>query len=106
MSTAAPLRCGRINPETELTTSTRQPIRFTRRVREIQISPTLAVMNRAQELTASGIDVIDFGPGEPDFRTPRSVGEAGKRAIDAGQTKYTNALGTTELRSAIATRYA
>ncbi len=92
-------------PEIKLTTPTRKPIRLARRIREIQISPTLAVMNRAQKLAAKGIDVVDFGPGEPDFRTPRSISEAGKRAIDEGNTKYTNVLGTTALRSAIADRY-
>lgn len=91
--------------ETELSTTARKPIRFTRRVREIRISQTLTVMNRAQDLAAKGIDVVDFGPGEPDFRTPRSISEAAKRAIDAGQTKYTNPLGTTALRGAIAERY-
>jgi len=84
---------------------TKTPIRFTRRVSGIEISPTLAVMNRAQELVARGIDVVDFGPGEPDFPTPSSVAEAGKLAIDRGMTKYTNALGTKALRDAIAARY-
>ena len=62
-------------------------------------------MNRAQELIAQGVDVVDFGPGEPDFPTPPSVAEAGKRAIDHGLTKYTNASGTKALRDAIAARY-
>lgn len=56
-----------------MTTTTRSTVRLSRRVREIRISPTLAVMNRAQELIARGIDVVDFGPGEPDFPTPPSV---------------------------------
>ncbi|HEY2093698.1 MAG TPA: pyridoxal phosphate-dependent aminotransferase [Thermoanaerobaculia bacterium] len=80
-------------------------IRLTRRVSDIEVSKTLLVLNRAQELQAKGVDVVDFGPGEPDFRTPRSVSEAAKRAIDNGFTKYTNALGTTQLRDAIAERY-
>jgi len=80
-------------------------IRFTRRVREIEISPTIAVMNRAQELAAKGIDVVDFGPGEPDFATPPSIAAAGIRAIEQGFTKYTNALGTKALREGIAARY-
>jgi aspartate aminotransferase len=88
-----------------MTTTTRPAIRFTRRVSEIQISPTLAVMNRAQELAAQGIDIVDLGPGEPDFPTPSLVAEAGKRAIDAGQTKYTSGNGTKALRDAIAARY-
>ena len=80
-------------------------IRFAGRVHSIQESPTLAVMNRAAALIASGVDVIDFGPGEPDFGTPANVAEAGKRAIDQGFTKYTNAGGTKALRDAIAGRY-
>jgi aspartate aminotransferase len=88
-----------------LTTTITPRIRFTRRVNGIEISPTLAVMNRAQELVAKGVDVVDFGPGEPDFGTPRKIAEAAKRAIDRGQTKYTNALGTRALRDAVAARY-
>ncbi|HEX9985030.1 MAG TPA: pyridoxal phosphate-dependent aminotransferase [Thermoanaerobaculia bacterium] len=68
-------------------------------------SPTLAVLNRATALIQRGVDVVDFGPGEPDFATPRAVAEAGKRAIDRGFTKYTNASGTKALRDAIAGRY-
>jgi aspartate aminotransferase len=84
---------------------TRPGLRLTRRVNELRVSPTLAVMNRAQELIARGVDVIDLGPGEPDFPTPASVCEAGKRAIDRGLTKYTANSGTKALRDAIAARY-
>jgi aspartate aminotransferase len=86
-------------------TTTKPAIRFTRRVNEIEISPTLAVMNRAQELMAQGVDVVDLGPGEPDFPTPPTVAAAGKRAIDQGFTKYTSGNGTHALREAIAGRY-
>lgn len=88
-----------------MTTTTRSTIRFSDRVTAMQESPTLAVLNRATALTAQGIDVVDFGPGEPDFATPPAVGEAGKRAIDLGYTKYTNALGLNAVREAIAARY-
>ena len=71
----------------------------------MQESPTLAVLNRAQNLIAQGVDVVDFGPGEPDFATPRNVSEAGRKAIADGFTKYTNASGTRALRDAIADRY-
>ncbi|HET7711460.1 MAG TPA: pyridoxal phosphate-dependent aminotransferase [Thermoanaerobaculia bacterium] len=87
------------------TTIVRQAIRFTDRVNGIEPSPTLAVLNKAQELISRGIDVVDFGPGEPDFGTPAFVSEAAKRAIDSGFTKYTNAMGTRQLREAIAQRY-
>jgi aspartate aminotransferase len=88
-----------------MSTAAHPGIRFASRVNSIQESPTLAVMNRASSLMASGVDVVDFGPGEPDFGTPKNVGEAGKRAIDQGFTKYTNASGTKALREAIANRY-
>ncbi len=84
---------------------TKPRIRLTRRVNEMQVSPTLAVMNRALELKAQGIDIVDLGPGEPDFPTPPSVCAAGKRAIDEGQTKYTAGNGTKALRDALAARY-
>jgi aspartate aminotransferase len=80
-------------------------IRFSDRVTAMQESPTLAVLNRATALIAQGVDVVDFGPGEPDFATPRAVAEAGKRAIDRGYTKYTNASGLKAVREAIAARY-
>jgi aspartate aminotransferase len=88
-----------------MTTASRPAIRLTRRVSEIRISQTIAVMNRAQELVAKGIDVVDFGPGEPDFPTPAPVSAAGIRAIESGFTKYTNASGMKSLREAIAARY-
>jgi aspartate aminotransferase len=84
---------------------TKPRIRLTRRVNEMQVSPTLAVMNRALELKAQGVDIVDLGPGEPDFPTPQSVCAAGKRAIDEGQTKYTAGNGTKALRDALAARY-
>ncbi len=88
-----------------MTTTMRPPIRFSDRVTAMQESPTLAVLNRANALIAQGVDVVDFGPGEPDFATPRLVAEAGMSAIERGFTKYTNASGIKQLREAIADRY-
>jgi aspartate aminotransferase len=88
-----------------MTTSIKPSVRLTRRVTGIRISPTIAVMNAAQELIGKGVDVVDFGAGEPDFPTPPSVAAAGKRAIDKGLTKYTSNAGTKALRDAIASKY-
>lgn len=88
-----------------MTTLARTSIRFSPRVTAMQESPTLVVLNRAQSLIAQGVDVVDFGPGEPDFQTPRNVAAAGQKAIADGFTKYTNASGTKQLRDAIADRY-
>ena len=96
----------RNEPEPTLSTATkRNAIRLTGRVTAMQESSTLAVLNRATALIAQGVDIVDFGPGEPDFRTPPSVAAAGKRAIDEGFTRYTNTGGVKELREAIADRY-
>src|SRR2546423_4030748 len=89
-----------------MTTTTKASIRLTKRGRDIRISPTIAVMNRPQELIAKGVDIVDFGPGEPDFPTPALVAAAGRRAIAQGFTKYTSNAGTRALRDAIAERYA
>ncbi|HEX9161998.1 MAG TPA: hypothetical protein VF980_09870, partial [Thermoanaerobaculia bacterium] len=63
-----------------MTTATNRGIRFSNRVLGISESPTLTVLARAAALTAKGVDVVDFGPGEPDFASPDNVRAAGKRA--------------------------
>jgi len=83
-----------------------QKLRLASRVGRIQASPTLQVMRKAKEMRAAGVDVIDFGPGEPDFITPDHICDAARRAIDAGQTKYTDSSGMPEIRKAIAASYA
>src|SRR6266536_3159806 len=59
------------------------------RISRISVSKTMAVMEAAIKLRDRGIDVVDFGPGEPDFPTPENVKQAGIRAIQADFTKYT-----------------
>ncbi|MFQ5741543.1 MAG: pyridoxal phosphate-dependent aminotransferase [Acidobacteriota bacterium] len=80
-------------------------MKFSSRVAGISASATLAVMEQAQRLRRQGIDVIDLGPGEPDFATPQAIKEAGIEAIDRDFTKYTAATGILELREAVAERY-
>lgn len=76
-------------------------MRLAKRVSRIKPSPTLAVSARAKAMKAQGIDVIDFGAGEPDFDTPRNIKDAAIKAIDAGFTKYTPVSGIVELKDAI-----
>jgi aspartate aminotransferase len=75
------------------------------RMSRISASPTLKVLVEAEKLRQQGVDVVEFGAGEPDFPTPDHVKAAGHAAIDANFTKYTPAAGTSELKQAIATRY-
>lgn len=71
----------------------------------VQPSATLAAGAKARQLKAQGIEVFDFSLGEPDFPTPEHICQAALRAMQQGQTHYTPASGTAELRSAIARWY-
>ena len=81
-------------------------MKFATRASRVAGSATLEVMRAAAALRAKGVDVVDLGPGEPDFPTPRFVKAAAISAIEADFTRYTDASGTPELRAAIAERYA
>ncbi|MGH9863083.1 MAG: pyridoxal phosphate-dependent aminotransferase, partial [Candidatus Acidiferrales bacterium] len=76
-------------------------IKLAERVQRIGVSATLAVVQEAERLRARGVDLVDFGPGEPDFPTPDNIKQAAIRAIEQNFTKYTPAAGTTELRRAL-----
>lgn len=71
------------------------------RMKQIAPSMTLAIDAKAKKLKEEGVDVLNFGAGEPDFNTPAPICEAAKKAIDEGHHKYTPAAGTMELRKAI-----
>ncbi|OOB77595.1 MAG: aspartate aminotransferase [Epulopiscium sp. Nuni2H_MBin003] len=73
----------------------------------MQIAPssTLAITAKAKELKDSGIDVVGFGAGEPDFNTPDYINEAAIKAINDGFTKYTPAAGIMSLRQAVADKF-
>jgi aspartate aminotransferase len=75
---------------------------FARRVRDLAPSPTLAVSDRARQLKAQGVDVIDLGGGDPDFITPAHIREAAISAMNAGDTHYVASAGIPGLRQAIA----
>lgn len=74
---------------------------ISRRLQAIKPSPTMAVTGQVAALRRQGVAVIDFGAGEPDFDTPEHIKEAAITALRGGQTKYTAAGGTTELKEAI-----
>ncbi len=72
----------------------------------VKPSPTVALTALVGELKAAGRDIISLGAGEPDFPTPENIREAGKRAIDAGKTRYTAVDGIPELKAAIISKFA
>jgi aspartate aminotransferase len=73
-----------------------------KRVQSMTVSTTLRISALANEMRAAGQDVLDFSAGQPDFPTPDVVMEAGKKAIEAGHTRYTANPGIIELRKVIA----
>ena len=75
------------------------------RMSRVAPSPTLKVAAEADRLRRAGVDVVDFGAGEPDFPTPANINAAAHRAIDAGYTKYTPAAGAADIREAVCHRY-
>jgi aspartate aminotransferase len=71
------------------------------RLQLIKPSPTLMVTVQVAALRRQGIEVIDFGAGEPDFDTPEHIKDAAITALKQGKTKYTPVGGTAELKEAI-----
>jgi aspartate aminotransferase len=81
-------------------------LKLTDRINRIEPSATMAVVAEADKLRSQGVDVVDFGAGEPHFPTPQHIKDAAIAAIQGNFTKYTAVGGTAELRDAIVHRHA
>ncbi len=79
---------------------------FADRIGRIEVSATMAITAEALKLKAQGVDLADFGAGEPHFATPRHIKDAAIQAIEKNFTRYTNVAGTPEVRRAIVDRHA
>jgi aspartate aminotransferase len=88
-----------------MTVSTSSQV-FAGRIGRIEVSATMAVAAEAAKLRAQGINLVDFGAGEPHFPTPRHIKDAAIAAIDANFTRYTVVPGIPDLRKAIVERHA
>src|SRR6195952_777579 len=75
------------------------------RLDRIQPSLTIAISTVARRMIAEGKNVISLSQGEPDFDTPRNIKDAAIRALENGETKYTDVSGTQVLRKAVAERF-
>ena len=88
------------------TASTKEAeFQVSKNVARMQPSSTLAAMQAAMALRATGVDVVDLGAGEPDFDTPQHIKLAAVEAMRAGETKYTPTAGTRRLQQAIINYY-
>jgi len=79
---------------------------LTDRINRIEVSATMAITAEALKLKAQGIDLADFGAGEPHFSTPQHIKQAAIEAIEQNVTRYTAVAGTPEVRKAIVDRHA
>ena len=75
------------------------------RVQKVKPSATMAVSDKAKELKSQGIQIVSMGSGEPDFDTPTNIQKAAIKAIGNGETRYTAADGTPELKKAICEKF-
>ena len=80
-------------------------MQFSERISRISVSSTAAVVIKAEKLKASGVNLVDFGAGEPDFPTPENIKQAAVEALRQNFTKYTATGGTRELKQAIVDRH-
>jgi aspartate aminotransferase len=74
-------------------------------VAELSPSMTLSITSQAKALKKQGLDILSFGAGEPDFNTPNFIVQAAIKALNDGQTRYTESAGLLELREAIAAKF-
>ncbi|MEW6214521.1 MAG: pyridoxal phosphate-dependent aminotransferase [Nitrospirota bacterium] len=75
------------------------------RAKKSKPSPTLAIDAKAKAMKAAGVDIVNFGAGEPDFDTPDNIKEAAIKAIRDGFTKYTPVGGIDPLKDAIIEKF-
>jgi aspartate aminotransferase len=78
---------------------------FADRIGRIEVSATMAVAAEAAKLRAQGVNLVDFGAGEPHFPTPRHIKDAAISAIEANFTRYTVVPGIPDVRKAIVERH-
>jgi len=78
---------------------------FADRIGRIEVSATMAVAAEATKLRTAGVNLVDFGAGEPHFPTPRHIKDAAIAAIEANFTRYTVVPGIADVRKAIVERH-
>ncbi|MGO4209398.1 pyridoxal phosphate-dependent aminotransferase [Terriglobus sp. 2YAB30_2] len=78
---------------------------LTDRINRIEVSATMAITAEALKMKSQGIDLADFGAGEPHFATPRHIKDAAIKAIEDNHTRYTAVAGIPEVRKAIVERH-
>ncbi|OPB00178.1 hypothetical protein BFW87_01860 [Pseudomonas fluorescens] len=78
---------------------------LSKRVQQLELSETYAILDTVRKLREQGENVVDLGGGEPDFRTPDHIVHAAVNALAEGETHYTASRGTKALLDAVAHKY-
>ena len=78
---------------------------FSRKTEEIQPFLVMDILRKAKDLERDGKKIIHLELGEPDFPTPKVIVDSAKKALENGNTHYTNSLGILELRISISNYY-
>ncbi len=78
-------------------------MKLSKRISRLKPSATLSINAKAKALKQSGVKIINFGIGEPDFDTPKNIRNAAVESIASGQTRYTAVGGIDELKDAVCT---
>ena len=81
---------------------TMSQLQFAKGISRLGTESAFVVLSRAQKLAAEGHDIINLGIGQPDFRTPEHIVQAGIQALKDGHHGYTPANGLPQLREAVA----
>src|SRR5256885_14866201 len=79
---------------------------LTDRINRIEVSATMAITAEALKMQAAGIDLANFGAGEPHFATPEHIKRAAIEAIEQNFSKYTAVAGVPQVRKAVVERHA
>src|SRR5580704_984801 len=88
----------------DMSTATATKI-FADRIGRIEVSATMAITAAALKLKSEGVNLADFGAGEPHFATPQHIKDAAIKAIQNNFTRYTNVAGVPQVRQAIVDRH-
>ena len=79
---------------------------LTDRINRIEVSATMAITAEALKMQAAGIDLANFGAGEPHFATPQHIKRAAIEAIEQDFSRYTAVAGVPQVRKAVVDRHA
>ncbi|MFW5990761.1 MAG: pyridoxal phosphate-dependent aminotransferase [Candidatus Nanoarchaeia archaeon] len=77
-------------------------MKLSRRIENIEESPTVALDEKIRQMKKDGLTVYDFVAGVPEYGTPQEIVESAKKALDNGFTKYSDVSGLNELKVRIA----